>query len=212
MRVLELFAGTQSFTKTVERLYPDAECVTVDILPKFNPTYLANLATWNYKALGPPGHFDIIWCSPPCTEYSKAKTRGVRDLESADHLVRRCAEIIQYFQPRAWIIENVGTGLLPYRMPTLWPEAGEVTCADYCAYGAPYRKRTAFWSNADLSDLKFCGGPGDCPAMVENRHIGSVGNARSRYNSVGINSVWVKNAIPPLLCEALLAALMVLCV
>jgi hypothetical protein len=208
MRVLELFAGTQSFTKTVERLYPDAECVTVDILPKFNPTYLANLATWNYKVLGDPGHFDIIWCSPPCTEYSKAKTRGPRDLEAADQLVRRCAEIIQYFQPRAWIIENVGTGLLPGRMPTLWPEAGTPGYADYCAYGAPYRKRTVFWSNADLSGLRLCGGAGVCESMVENRHRGSVGNARIRYNAAGINSVWQKNAIPPLLCEALLAALL----
>ena len=66
---LELFAGTQSFSKGVKRWNSDDTTVTVDILKKFQPTHQANILPWDYT-IYPPGHFDIIWCSPPCTEYS----------------------------------------------------------------------------------------------------------------------------------------------
>ena len=194
MRTLEIFAGTQSFSKGIT--VSGGETVTVDILDKFKPDIVADIMSWDYKSAYPVGHFDIIWASPPCTEYSKAKTRGERDLDGADALVRKSIEIIRYFQPKRWIIENVGTGLLVKRMATICPEiADKAYIADYCAYGKPYRKRTIFWSNVKLQ-LKLCGGKGVCASMTGSVHKGSCGNGTEKYNKEGINSVWDKDSIP----------------
>lgn len=198
MRTLELFAGTQSFSKGVTRFDSESETVTVDVLDRFNPTIVADILEWDYTVYQ-PGYFDIVWASPPCTEYSKAKTRGTRDLELADSLVRKSFEIIDYFSPRVWILENVGTGHLVSRMDMI--RSGlDSYLVDYCAYGKPYRKRTILWSNHVL-DLKLCTGAGVCPQMDGRVHIGSCGNGTLKYNSVQVSSVWDKDAIPELLID-----------
>lgn len=196
LRTLELFSGTQSFSKQVT-----GAAITVDLLPKFKPTHVADILTWDFT-MYPPGHFDTIWCSPPCTEYSKAKTRGSRDLELADSLVAKCFEIIDYFKPRVWIVENVGTGLLVKRMEAIRPNLSS-TFVDYCAYGKSYRKRTILWSNHPLR-LRLCEGAGKCPGMDGHKHKGSCGNGTARYNSEGIHSVWEKDSIPELLIQTIL--------
>jgi len=190
MRTLELFSGTQSFSTIIEA---DTK-ITVDILNKFNPTHVVDILEWDYT-IYPTNYFDVLWCSPPCTEYSKAKTHGERNLPHADRCVRKCFEIIDYFQPRVWILENPATGLLPGRIDLLRPGLGEPCIADYCAYGKPYRKRTAFWSNIPLT-LERCAGVARCPSMNGTKHIGSCGNGTNKYNSVGVNSVWDKDSIP----------------
>ena len=204
MRTLEIFAGTQSFSKGVKRQSPDNEAITVDILPKFSPTHVADILTWDYTQY-PRGSFDIVWCSPPCTEYSKAKTRGVRDLETADALVRKSFEIIDYFKPQVWIVENVGTGLLVKRMETIRAGLSSVL-VDYCVYGKPYRKRTILWSNAPLH-LGLCQGKAHCSQMDGAKHKGSCGNGTTRYNSVGVSSVWEKDELPAPLVDTILLQL-----
>ncbi len=195
--VLELFSGTQSFSKSIIA----TQKVTIDILPKFNPTIQADILLWDYT-IYPPNYFTIIWCSPPCTEYSKAKTRGSRNLELADKCVKRCFEIIDYFKPKFWILENPATGLLPMRMESLRPNLRSYT-ADYCVYGKPYRKRTMFWSNLELK-LKHCKGKGNCDQMEGSKHKGSCGNGTKRYNQLNINSVWEKDSIPSQLIQDIL--------
>lgn len=207
MRTLELFAGTHSFTKGVKRKYgADCETVSVDILPRFAPTHRANILTWDYK-IYPPGHFDIIWCSPPCTEYSCAKTRGARDLDTADACVRRCWEIIDYFAPKHWLIENPQTGLLARRMEDIRGGAPFVD-ADYCAYGTHYRKRTRFWTSAKPT-LHMCEGRGKCPGMIGARHIATFGGTVAPLvRDGGIrHTVWERDAIPTRLIDALVDAL-----
>ena len=152
MKTLELFSGTKSFSKGIKRHNDANETITLDLLNKFNPTIQINILDWDYKVYEPQ-YFDVIWCSPPCTEYSKAKTVGVRNLELADKLVNKCFEIIDYLKPKIWIIENVGTGLLVKRMNDIRPNLDSFL-VDYCAYGKPYRKRTILWSNIKL-DLKL---------------------------------------------------------
>lgn len=201
MRTLELFAGTQSFSKGVKRLDEQNEAITLDLLDKFNPTIHTDILQWNYTEY-PKHHFDIIWCSPPCTEYSKAKTRGNRNLELADTLVRKCFEIIDYFEPKVWIVENVGTGLLVKRMDDIRPNLQHYY-VDYCVYGKPYRKRTILWSNIELH-LGLCPGKAKCNKMKDGKHVGSCGNGTKKYNELQINNVWEKDEIPPLLIDTIL--------
>jgi len=201
MKTLELFSGTQSFTKGVKVWDSEAHTITVDILPKFNPTIVCDILDLDYHQWK-EGEFDIVWCSPPCTEYSKAKTRGTRDLSGADRLVAKCFEILDYLKPKIWILENVGTGLLVKRMEQIRPGLKSVF-VDYCCYGKPYRKRTVFWSNMDFK-LELCQGEGKCKGMIDGKHKGSCGNGNKKYNSAGISSVWEKDSIPEELILTLL--------
>lgn len=204
MRTLELFAGTQSFTKGIKRSDPDAVCITVDQSIRYRPTICTNIMEWDYRSY-PTGYFDRIWASPPCQQYSIAKTRGVRDLEGADALVRKAFEIIDYFQPSSWIIENVGTGLLVQRMETIRPGI-TFTLADYCAYGKSVRKRTAFWCNRPLT-LGTCQGIGQCPSMDGRRHTDSVGNGRYAKEEIVGDRFAHRNSIPPTLIDDMLRQL-----
>ena len=59
------------------------EVVSLDIVSKFEPTILCDIRSWGY-ALFPPGHFDMVWASPVCTEYSRALTMRPRRLEEGE--------------------------------------------------------------------------------------------------------------------------------
>ena len=87
-------------------------------------------------------------------------------MESADKLVRRTLEIIEYFQPKVWFIENPQTGLLKSRDFMGGTPFHDVT---YCKYGYAYRKATRIWTNvADFKPL-FC--RRDCVNMLNGRHL-----------------------------------------
>ena len=114
-----------------------------------------------------PGYFDVIWASPPCTEYSRAKTTGKpvpfcvnphqphRDFVTADDNVRAAQEVIQQLKPRYWFIENP-VGLLTTR-PVMRKLAHLRHTCTYCRYGTRFRKATHIWTNAVLrAPLKRC--------------------------------------------------------
>lgn len=202
MKTLEVYAGTQSFSKAVIRDNKDNSTTTVDILKKFNPTIVADVLDWDYKKLFKEGEFDMVWCSPPCNNYSKAKTTGVRNLELADSLVRKAFEIIDYLKPKGWLVENVGTGLLVKRMESIRPGLTS-SFVDYCPYGRPTRKRTIIWSNIPF-DFKLCTGVGRCEQMVDKHHKASCGSARRRDGTpweIQLNTCWERDVIPDLLVD-----------
>ena len=76
-RLLELFCGTKSIGRAFEAA--GWEVVSLDIV--------CDIRSWDY-ALFPPGHFDMVWASPVCTEYSRALTMRPRRLEEGDALSR----------------------------------------------------------------------------------------------------------------------------
>ena len=136
VRLLELFSGTGSVGNVFR--CRGWEVLSLDMLMKADINI--DILEWNYKEY-PPGHFDMIWASPPCTEYSKAKTTGVRRIGEANKIVQKTLEILTYFEPKFWVIENPQTGLLKSQ-----PFMSELSFndVDYCKYGMPYRKRTDF--------------------------------------------------------------------
>jgi site-specific DNA-cytosine methylase len=119
---------------------------------------------WVYNVF-PEGMFDVIWASPPCTEYSTAKTTAPRDIVGANAIVSRTLEIIAYFKPKYFIIENPQTGLLKDQ----WFMNGiGFRDVDYCKYGMPYRKRTRLWNNITTWEPKpLC--KRDCGSMNDER-------------------------------------------
>ncbi len=142
MRLLELFAGTGSIGKVARIL--NIETVSLDRdMPADIQT---DIMDWDYMSAYEPKHFDIIWASPPCTEYSIAKTIGTRDIEGSNNVVQRTLDIIDYFKPRWYIIENPQTGLLKQQVIMSNRPYVDV---DYCKYGMQYRKRTRLWNNID---------------------------------------------------------------
>lgn len=185
-KLLDLFSGSGSVTKTARMKGYDVKSLDIhqlkqaplltfnkDIL-KFNPE--RDLAT-NWIP-------DIIWASPPCTEYSLAKTRGPRDIEGANKLVIKTLKIISWALKKnpklIWIIENPQTGHLKYQH---FMQKLPFVDADYCAYGFPYRKRTRFWTNKSI-ELKTCPGVGLCPYILNGttRHLHNVANGHEKYN------------------------------
>ena len=65
---------------------------------------------WSYTKF-PPNYFLVIAAGVPYTEYSAAKTKGGRNTENADAIVRRTLHL-QYFNPNLWWIENPRYGSL----------------------------------------------------------------------------------------------------
>ena len=109
-RALDLSCGRKSATKVLEAHGYQVECLDND--PKREPTIFKDVLQWEYKKF-PRGFFDIIVASPPCTEYSAAKTVGVRrEAELADPLVKKALEIIRYFAPPIWWLETPRNGRL----------------------------------------------------------------------------------------------------
>ena len=127
-------------------------------------------------------------------------------------MVDKVFEIINYFKPKYWWIENPDTGRMkdyitdkPYYI------------VDYCKYGFPYKKRTRIWTNIEDFEAKKCNN--DCEHMVkisEKRkiHINNLGNEKCRKAAKkhaklisdigGGNNRLERYRIPPKLIEDLL--------
>ena len=93
-RLLELFSGTGS----VGKAFKGWEITSLDLDKKSKATITADVLQWDYTTFS-PGHFDCIWASPPCTQYSIARTtaKTPRNLALADALVQRTLDIISFF-------------------------------------------------------------------------------------------------------------------
>ena len=152
MRLLELFSGTGSVGKAFEER--GWSTTSLDVDPASEPDFCCDILSFDFRQFQ-PGTFEAIWASPPCTEYSIARTKAKRprNFELADSLVRRALEIIEYLRPKVWWIENPATGLLKSRDVV----AGlGFSLVDYCRFGAPYRKRTILFTNVSMDNV-LCG-------------------------------------------------------
>ena len=160
MKLLELFSGTGSVGKVAKELGFDV--VSLDLKDANINTDILN---WDYKQFN-RNNFKIIWASHPCVEYSIAKTTGVRKIDYANSIVKKTIEIINYFNPSVWFIENPQTGLLKHQE---FMKDFDYFDLDYCKYGFPYRKRTRIWTNLKTwKPRPLC--KNDCGNIINNKH------------------------------------------
>jgi hypothetical protein len=165
-RLLELFCGTKSVGKVFETA--GYEVISLDFNKKFNATHTEDILTWDYKQY-PSSHFDVIWASPDCTTWSlvtggkyrlKASIYGLNNQHQqkstlGNNMVLRVIEILKYFQPKSWFMENP-RGLLQYFPPLIEfieeynANMNLVYYANYNNWGFP--KATNIWSNLPLWD------------------------------------------------------------
>lgn len=105
-RMLDLFSGTKSASVAMRQRGWDV--VSVDNDPRLDPDISVNIQDWDYKMFG-PGSFDLVWASPPCTEFSSWIQRGATGFtgEPSLSLVDRAREIIKWISPGYYVIENV---------------------------------------------------------------------------------------------------------
>ena len=80
-RALDLFSGTGSVGFHLQKM--GFEVTSLDISKVGDPTLVQDITKWDYRTY-PPRYFRLIAAGVPCTEYSRAKTVGDRDLQHAD--------------------------------------------------------------------------------------------------------------------------------
>ena len=181
MKALDLFSGSGSWKNIMKKTH---DVVSVDITNygKFDITHQVDILTWDYK-IYEPGSFDIISAGCPCIWYSvlqnawigrkkrDKKTKKLytytrelyeKDLEYSDKLVLKTLEIIDYFKPRLWFIENPYSSKLKKRD---FMKDKPFYVVDYCCYGFDYKKSTIIFTNKKNFKPQRCQGL-KCPAVI----------------------------------------------
>lgn len=173
MKVLELFSGTHSIGKVAK-----SRGWSVVSLDLSNADINTDILKWDYKKFYKVGSFDIIWASPPCVYFSILRNCNIgRKLKDGSILtkkqieediinkglpiLRKTEEIIKYFKPKYFFIENPQTGKMKEYLKHY-----NFYDVDYCKYGFDYRKRTRIWTNLKNFDAKIC--KKDCGKMIKS--------------------------------------------
>jgi len=176
MRCLELFSGTKSVGKVCDAL--GWESVSVDLI--LDADFKCDIMNFDYKQF-PKDHFDIIWASPPCTYYSllqycwvgRKRKDGIivshewieEQRKESDKLIEKTLEIINYFNPELWFLENPQRGQLKDREVVKGIPFYDVSYCMYSDWG--YEKRTRIWTNKKDWNNLICDRSGKCGNMIE---------------------------------------------
>ena len=185
MKVLELYKGTGSFGKVFNNL--DWNITSLDINKKFEPTIINDIMKWDYKKDFKPSDFDLITASPVCLYWSqirntwigrKSKTIAPNgDVITKQHLlddierygkpmVDKTFEILDYFKPRWWILENPLTSSMWKYIDKKYSHLNFIkNDFDYCKYSNwGYKKPTRFITNYEGIITKRCAN--DCENII----------------------------------------------
>ena len=200
MRLLELFSGTGSIGKEFRKL--GWHVVSVDLDPEAGADICKSVLD---LSAGEVGHVDLIWASPPCTEYSIARTNAKRprNYDGADALVRKVLDLADELNVM-YFFENPYSGYLKSR-----PVVADLDyrVVDYCKYAGPDfphhgRKRTAIWTNTGwIPSRVLC--KKDCGYCVGNCHVDiAQRGGRTGCRGHSLNELF---AMPPELCADIAA-------
>ena len=210
IKVLELFAGSRSFSKIAEKL--GHKTFSVDINDFDNIDYVTDILDFDYKKI----NFipDIIWASPPCTYFSvasighhwnKDNTPKTKEAVLGIKIVEKTLEIIRYYlslNPNLkYYIENPRGKLRKLDVIKGIPKA--TIC--YCQYGENRMKPTDIWSN-NLNDLFYTDGWTPRPMCFNgntNCHHQPAPRG-SQTGTQGLKGNYERSIVPSELCEEIL--------
>ena len=146
-RLLELSSGTGSVGKVAREI--GWEVISLDLK---GADINIDIHRWGYNKYE-PGYFDIIWASPPCNTFSYLRRCNIgrngfteeRIEEDINNIglpiLRKTEEIINYFKPLYYFIENPQMGKMKEYINKPYYDV------DYCKYADwGYRKRTRIWT------------------------------------------------------------------
>ena len=207
MRIIELFAGSRSFSKEAQRM--GMETWSSDINPFDDIDYVANILDFDINQV--PFHPEIVWCSPPCTYFSVA---SIGHHWTPDHqpktkeavlgceIVKATIDIIHQLQPKYWFIENPRGKLrkLPFMNElTDWDKAIRHTVT-YCQYTTgdemPRMKPTDVWTNNfKWMPRPMCKNGDDCHESAPRG---------SKTGTQGLKGNYERSKIPSELCNEIL--------
>ena len=149
MKVLELFAGSRSFSKVAEEM--GMQTFTSDYKNFKKIDYVCDILDFDVSKV--PFKPDIIWASPPCTTFSIAscsthwtpdkKPKTEKCLKGIQ-MIKKTLEIIDYLKPKFFYIENP-RGLL--RKMDFMQKVSIRNTVTYCQYGDKRMKPTDIWTN-----------------------------------------------------------------
>jgi len=197
MKVLELFSGTESFSKVARKR--GHEVFTIELNPIFKPSLCKNIM--NVKLEDIPFKPDIIWASPPCTFFSvasigkywnKDNTPKTENAKFGIELVKKTIDLIKEINPKFIIIENPRGKL---RKLNLIPYERTTVC--YCKYGDSRMKPTDLWNNFGFIG-KMCKNGNPC-------HVSAPRG--SKTGTQGLKGDIERSVIPENLCKEILEIL-----
>lgn len=205
MNVLELFAGSRSFGKVAERM--NCNVFSTDILPYDGINYASDILNFDYSKIN--FQPDIIWASPPCTYFSVASIGhhwNKNHTPKSDNallgvkIVEKTLEIIKYFNPKFYFIENPRGKLRKLKVMLNLPR----TTIMYCQYGDIRMKPTDIWSN-NLYCLENPNGfvSRTCYNNRKKCHHESAPRG-SRTGTQGLDNAYIRSKIPEQLCEEII--------
>ncbi len=167
MKMLDLFCGLGGASQAMID-HPDWEVIRIDN----NPDLLQHLSFIckdveevldELNGLSMRPHVDLLWASPPCTEFSEGynspkckhrRSNSEEEYQPDMSLVETTLKIIEALKPRYWIIENV-KGAVKFFEPLLGPPKVII---------GPYY----LWGNFPLFDAKLQ--PGYSKEKDEDRY------------------------------------------
>lgn len=174
MESLELFAGKATFSEIAKTL--GFNTTSVDIDPKSNASIVADILKWDYTNLNIKPV--LIWSSPECTYLSRAANQNnwkkynvarrvyhyepvTLNASTAIALVSKTIEIITYFNPSVFFIENP-IGRIQH-LQSLKSIGHYRYFVNYADWGFNYSKETYIFTNILLplpSTKQKCKSPG----------------------------------------------------
>lgn len=209
MQLLELFAGSRSIGKAAEAAGYDV--VSTDLTAYEGIDIVVDILELDYKSLDIKP--TVIWASPPCTSFSIAACSSHWRLINGMYvpisegamlgmqLINKTLEIIEYFKPKYWYIENP-RGLLR-KMPVM--KKYERTTVWYCTYGDMRAKPTDVWSNNLYSLFKTNGWASRPQCYNGNTHCHHEPAPRgSKTGTQGLKNNHERSKIPTALCNEII--------
>ena len=198
MKVLELFAGSRSFSKVAEEM--GMQTFTSDYKCFDKIDYICDILQFDVSKI--PFKPDIIWASPPCTTFSiascyhqwnKDRTPKTKECFKGIEMVKKTLEIIKNLKPRYFYIENP-RGLL--RKMDFIQNIGIRNTITYCQYGETRMKPTDIWTNnLNWKPRKMCKNGMPCHEAAPRG---------SKTGTQGLKNNYLRSIVPSELCREIL--------